>query len=217
MDFKWNIKHRGQLYGQLVLDEFKLSEIRAGNGWWANKQAIQLGGKYIDVAGLRNLDLQLEFNYIRPYTYQHENEYTNYQHYQQPLAHPMGANLTEFLGVLSYQPIPRLMLVAKAFYTVQGLDIQADPGTPIENYGGNVLLPYTTRLTEYGNRTGQGNKSKLLHADFTATYQPRLNLFVDAKLIARRQTYALGQDLNANVLYASLALRWNIAQRLHEF
>ncbi|MDO7876807.1 capsule assembly Wzi family protein [Hymenobacter sp. ASUV-10] len=217
MDFKWNIKHRGQLYGQLVLDEFKLSEIRAGNGWWANKQAVQLGGKYIDVAGLRNLDLQLEFNYIRPYTYQHENEYTNYQHYQQPLAHPMGANLTEFLGVLSYQPLPRLMLVGKAFYSVQGLDFQSAPDMPIENYGGNVLLPYTTRPMEYGNTTGQGNKTKLLHADFTATYQPRLNLFVDAKFIARHRSYEQTPGLDGNEIYASLALRWNIAQRLHEF
>jgi hypothetical protein len=221
LDFKWNIKHRAQLYGQLVLDEFKLSEIRAGNGWWANKQAVQLGGKLLDVAGVRNLDLQLEFNFIRPYTYQHETVFTDYQHYQQPLAHPMGANLTEVLGILSYQPLPRLNLVAKAFYTVQGVDAQAPGGAAtLSNYGGNVLLPYTTRPMEYGNRTGQGDKNRLFHADFTATYQPRLNLFLDATLIARHQT--LDQPtyygaVSGNEVYASLAVRWNIAQRLHEF
>ncbi|MGI4736628.1 MAG: capsule assembly Wzi family protein [Janthinobacterium lividum] len=221
LDFKWNIKHRAQLYGQLVLDEFKLSEIRAGNGWWANKQAIQLGGKLLDVAGVRNLDLQLEFNYIRPYTYQHETEYTNYQHYQQPLAHPMGANVTEVLGIVSYQPLPRLSLVAKAFYTVQGLDALPPAGaTALTNYGSNVLLSYNTRPMEYGNRTGQGDKNRLLHADFTATYQPRLNLFLDATLIARHQS--LDQPtyygaVSGNEVYASLAVRWNIAQRLHEF
>ncbi len=238
LDFKWNIRHTAQLYGQLVLDEFKLSEIRAGNGWWANKQTVQLGAKYIDVAGLRNLDLQAEVNYIRPYTYQHSSFYTAYTNYQQPLAHPMGANLTEVLGVLSYQPLPRLMLVGKAIYTEQGLDYGTDAagqiitsgpivsanglGQPITtgrlvNYGGNPLIPYSFHPTEYGNRTGQGNKSRLLHTDFTATYQPRLNLFVDAKLIARHQTYSLTPALDGNEVYASLALRWNIAQRLHEF
>ena len=216
LDFKWNIKHTAQLYGQLVLDEFKLSEIRAGNGWWANKQAVQLGFKYIDVAGIRNLDLQGEFNYIRPYTYQHESYYTAYTNYMQPLAHPMGANLTEVLAVLSYQPLPRLNLVAKAIYTEQGMDYTDALGNII-NYGGNPLLPYTTRPMEYGNRTGQGNKSRLLHTDFTASYQPRLNLFLDAKLIARHQTYSLTPALDGNEVYASLALRWNIAQRLHEF
>ncbi|MBC8084380.1 MAG: hypothetical protein H7Z21_14350, partial [Hymenobacter sp.] len=124
LDFKWNIRRTAQLYGQLMLDEFKLSEVRAGKGWWANKQAFQLGGKYLNVAGIRTLDVQLEFNYIRPFTYQHADSYTNYQHYQQPLAHPMGANLYEALGVLSYQPLPRLQLVGKAFYTVQGQDRQ---------------------------------------------------------------------------------------------
>ncbi|MBD2724539.1 capsule assembly Wzi family protein [Hymenobacter armeniacus] len=216
LDFKWNIAHTAQLYGQLVLDEFKISEVRAGNGWWGNKQAFQLGGKYIDVAGLRNLDLQVEFNYVRPYTYQHEDIYTNYQHYQQPLAHPMGANLAEILGVLSYQPLPRLMLVGKAFYSEQGLDVSIGD-VKGDNYGGNVLKSYNTRVSEYGNKTAQGNKSRLLHADFTATYQPRLNLFLDAKLIARRQTYSFTPAFNGNETYASLALRWNIAQRLHEF
>ena len=243
LDFKWNIKHTGQLYGQLVLDEFKLNEIKSGNGWWGNKQAFQLGGKYIDVAGIRNLDLQVEYNYIRPYTYQHESYYTAYTHYQQPLAHPMGANLSEVLGVLSYQPLPRLNVVAKAFYTVQGLDYGFDAngniittGPPtyaytdpithqpvvvstdhIANYGGNSIVPYYPRPSEYDNRVGQGNKSQLLHTDFTVSYQPRLNLFVDAKVIARHQTYSLTPAANYNEVYASLALRWNIAQRLHEF
>ncbi|MDO7887555.1 capsule assembly Wzi family protein [Hymenobacter cheonanensis] len=220
LDFKWNIKHRAQLYGQLVLDEFKLSEILAGNGWWANKQAFQLGGKLLDVAGVSNLDLQMEVNYIRPFTYQHENEYTNYQNYQQPLAHPMGANLTEVLGVLSYQPLPRLSLVAKAFYTVQGVDALATSPIGFNNNGGNVLLSYNTRAMDYGYRVGNGDKNRLLHFDLTGTYQPKLNLFVDATLIARNQK--LDQPtyygaVSGTEVYASLALRWNIAQRLHEF
>ncbi len=245
LDFKWNILHTAQLYGQVVLDEFKLKEVLSGAGWWANKQAIQLGAKYIDLAGIRNLDLQLEFNYVRPYTYQHTSIYTAYTNYQQPLAHPMGANLAEILALVSYQPLPRLNLVAKAFYTVQGLDYAYDsagnlvtvlppssdgskpiyynaagspltPGT-LQNYGGNALLPYDPHPMDYGNRVGQGNKSRLLHTDFTATYQPRLNLFLDAKLIARHQTYTRTPEANGTEVYASLAVRWNIAQRLHEF
>ena len=221
LDFKWNIKHTAQLYGQVVLDEFKLNEVLSGNGWWSNKQAVQLGGKYIDVAGIRNLDLQLEVNYIRPYTYQHESFYTAYTNYQQPLAHPMGANLTEVLAIVSYQPLPRLNLVAKTFYTRQGLDYGQDyAGNRVVNYGGNPLLPYEPHPADYGNRVGQGNTSRLFHFDFTATYQPRLNLFLDAKLITRHQT--LTQPLPYSVgtgseTYASVAVRWNIAKRLNEF
>jgi len=237
-DFKWNILHRAQLYGQLVINEFRIREILSGNGWWGNKQPIQLGGKLLDIGGIRNLDLQVEVNYVRPYSYQAKIIYTNYTNYQQPLAHPMGANLAEVLGVLSYQPLPRLNIVGKIFYTVQGLDYGYDASNQIitsgpfmsvddvknqtttgrlANYGGNPFIPYDPRPTDYGNRVGQGNKSRLLHTDFTATYQPRLNLFLDAKLIARHQTYSLTPEVNGNEVYASLALRWNIAQRLHEF
>ncbi len=234
LDFKWNIKHRAQLYGQLVLDEFKISEVLKGDGWWSNKQAIQLGGKLLDLGGVRNLDLQLEFNYVRPYTYQHESLYTAYEHYQQPLAHPMGANLAEILGVLSYQPLPRLSLVAKAFYTRQGLDFTYNPvgqPTPSSNYGSNPLQPYNNRPLgddgqprQYGYQVGDGNTSRLFHGDLTATYQPRLNLFVDATLIVRHQSikqalsYPSGGGIPGGTeVFPSVALRWNIAQRLHEF
>ena len=230
LDFKWNIKHRYQLYGQLVLDEFVLSQVRSGDGWWANKQAIQLGAKYIDAAGIRNFDLQGEFNYIRPYTYQHEDKYRNYQHYNQPLAHPMGANLYEFIGIASYQPpaLPRLNVVGKAFYSVQGLDLPPVPNYPAigpaNNYGGNVLYPYTIRplnpdgnVREYGYRVGDGNRSKLLHLDFTASYQLFHNFWLDGKQIIRHRSSQFDTGLEGNESYTSLALRWNIGQRLHEF
>ncbi|TGE05198.1 hypothetical protein [Hymenobacter fodinae] len=220
LDFKWNIKRRLQLYGQLVLDEFVLSQIRAGNGWWANKQGFQLGGKYINVAGIKNFDIQGEFNYIRPYMYQHLDKFRDYQHYQQPLAHPMGANLWELVGIASYQPIPRLNVVAKGFYSKQGLD-------PVgQNYGSNVLLPYTNRPLdangqprEYGFVVGSGPTSYLFHGDFTASYQAAHNLFLDGKLVVRHRT--LDQPVPfftaGTTALATVALRWNIAQRLHEF
>ncbi|QIL78051.1 capsule assembly Wzi family protein [Hymenobacter sp. HDW8] len=223
LDFKWNIKRRLQLYGQVVLDEFVISEARAGKGSWRNKQSVQLGGRYINVAGIQNLDFQGEVNYIRPYTYQHLDQYRNYQHYNQPLAHPMGGNLVELLGIISYQPLPRLNLVAKGFYTVQGNDVVDENGFLI-NYGGNVRLPYTNRpLLENGNvrtedfRVGDGIQTNLIHTDFTATYQARHNVWLDAKLIMRRVTSPDVDNITNSTVYPSLAFRWNIAQRLHEF
>ncbi|WP_439880428.1 hypothetical protein ACSX1A_14875 [Pontibacter sp. MBLB2868] len=213
-DFRWNIHNRLQLYGQLELDEFVLKEVKAMNGWWANKQAGQIGAKYIDAFGLSNLDLQGEVNIIRPYTYQHRNSTTNYQHYNQSLAHPIGANLAELIGIVYYQPVPRLMLTGKAIATRYGQDIITDTDTL--NYGGSVLLPYTTRVSDYGNEIGQGNTTNQLHLDLTATYQFRHNMFLDLKGILRR-TDAEINALDRNTTFFSFAFRWNIPQRLHEF
>lgn len=214
LDLRWNIRNSVQVYGQLQLDEFLLNEVKAGNGWWANKQAGQLGAKYIDAFGLNNFDLQGEFNLIRPYTYQHINQFTNYQHYKQSLAHPNGANLYEMIGIVRYQPIPRLYLVGKAIYTKFGQDVVTASDTI--NWGNNVNLSYNDRALEYGNKIGQGITTNQLHADLTATYQFRHNVFLDFKQVIRR-TKAEDNLLNQNTTYTSVSFRWNIAQRLHEF
>ncbi|NVO85484.1 hypothetical protein [Hymenobacter terrestris] len=217
LDFKWNIKNRVQLYGQVVLDEFLISQIRAGNGSANNKQAAQLGARYINVAGIRNFDLQGEFSFIRPFTYQAIDKFRDYQHAAQPLAHPMGANLWELIGIASYQPLPRLHVVAKAFLVKQGLDADRT-----QNFGSNVLKSYTTRPAEFGFSVGSGITSYLLHSDLTATYQAAHNLFLDAKFVYRNRTFSGNTPAPAyytagNGALASVALRWNIAQRLHEF
>ncbi len=85
------------LYGQAMLDEFKLNEVKAGNGWWANKQAFQIGYKTFDLFKVRGFNFLTEFNYVRPYTYQHKSTLTAYSHNNTPLAHPLGANFYEWL------------------------------------------------------------------------------------------------------------------------
>ena len=219
-DVKWNVVDRVQLYGQLLLDEFLLKEIQARKGWWANKQAVQVGAKYVDVAGISNLDLQAEFNFIRPFTYQHQDSLTNYQHYQQPLAHPIGANLWEVVGVVRYQPnpLPRLTLTGKAIYTHFGTDV----GT--RNNGTNVLLSYNTRNGDYGHEVGQGLGTDQLHLDLTASYQVGHNLFVDVKQVVRQAAYDRTAFISTTLTppqidgnFTSVALRWNIGQRLYEF
>ncbi|MBJ6119824.1 hypothetical protein JAO76_16580 [Pontibacter sp. BT310] len=214
IDFKWNILNRAQLYGQLYLDELRIKEVRSGNGWWGNRQAGQIGAKYINAFGLPNMDLQGEVNIIRPYTYQHLDNYRNYQHYNQPLAHPTGANLYEFIGIARYQPIPRLNVTAKAIFTKFGQDEVT--ATDTINWGNNINYPYSKRALGYGNKIAQGNTTNQLHLDFTASFQLRHNVFVDLKQILRR-TDAEVNAMDLNTSFTSVALRWNIPQRLHEF
>lgn len=209
-DFKWNAVKRLSFYGQFVLDEFVIDHIRSGDGWWANKFAVQLGGHYIDAFGLLNLDLQGEFNLIRPYTYSHHNGFGSYTSYQQPIAHPLGANLAELVGIARYQPVPRLNLTGKLVLTKTGRDRQG------ENWGGDVTKNYRTREQEYGNKIGQGLRHDILFSSFTASWMFRHNLFVDASVVYRKSSSTESwYDNNTSV--TSLALRWNIAQRLYDF
>ncbi len=209
IDFKWNAFKGISFYGQALLDEFVIAEIRAGNGWWGNKYALQLGAKYIDVGGISNLDLQLEYNMARPYTYSH-NTSSSYSNYSQPLAHPLGANFTEVVAIVRYQPIPKLNLVAKTFLAATGRDATG------QNWGGDILKNYETRQSQYGNFTGQGNKTNITFVDFTASYMIRHNVFIDAKQLFRNSDSSL-PAYNNNTTLTSLSLRWNIPARTYEF
>jgi len=218
MDFKWNFRRHFQIYGQIAIDEFLLSEVRSGKGWWANKQAFQLGAKYIDVFNIPNLDIQTEINVVRPYTYTHEYDsmgvsYANFAHYNLPLAHPLGANFIELIGILRYQPINRLNLTGKLIVANYGADSPKPDGTTT-NWGGNVRRDYDIIEQKYGNRIGQGVATNLAFMDLTASYQLKHNLFIDGKLVIRRQSSSLS---NQNTTFALLNLRWNMWQRPNDF
>jgi hypothetical protein len=209
-DLKWNAIKKLSFYGQFLLDEFVIDNIRAGNGWWANKFGIQAGGKYVDAFGISNLDLQGEINIVRPYTYSHNSNYGNYSNYRQSMAHPLGANFKEITGILRYQPLPRLNLTGKLSLMQVGRD------TTGVNWGGDILKKNTTRQQEFGNTIGQGVSNDILFGTFTASWQLKHNLFIDGRVILRRSESAVA-FYNTNTVISSLALRWNIPQRLYEF
>lgn len=209
-DFTWNFLRRFSLYGQIVLDEFLLKEVKSGDGWWGNKTAYQIGLKYIDVFGVDNLDLQLEGNFARPYTYAHLTNFTSHSHYNQPLAHPLGANFKEFITIAQYQPIPKLRLYGKLVIANYGAD------TDSTNWGGNVLKSYEDREMDFNNKIGQGINTDLVFFDFTASYQLKHNLFIDFNQVFRKLTSEI-PERNANNTITSLSIRLNIAKRVHDF
>ncbi len=210
VDMRWMVVPGISLYGQFMLDEFKLDEAKAGDGWWANKYGAQLGAKYVDVVGIDNLDLQLEANWVRPYTFSHYTDYSSYSNYLQPMTHPLGSNFNEWVGIVRYQPVPRLNITLKSFFATVGRD---DIGT---NWGGDILKNNSTREYDYGNKIGQGVENRIMFLDFTASWMFRQNVFIDLKQTFRQSESAL-TFYNNNTSLTSLAFRWNIPQRLYDF
>lgn len=209
-DFNWHVVPRVSMYGQFLLDEFVLSNIKAGNGWWANKFGIQAGLKYIDAFSVNNLDLQGEINIVRPYTFSHSSKYDSYSSYRQPLAHPLGANFYEMAGIMRYQPLPRLQLTGKLILAKIGRDGAG------ENWGSNVLKINTSHEKDFGNTIGQGHSDHIIFGSFVVSWLVRHNLFADAELTVRRSTCDLPAYDNSGSI-ASVALRWNIARRTYDF
>jgi hypothetical protein len=208
VDMKINFAKKFSVYGQLLLDEFVLGEFKSDTGSWRNKFGIQAGGKYINAFGINNLDLQGEVNIVKPYTYQHVGTSTNFVNYNQAMAHPMGANFKEIIGIVRYQPLKQLTLVG----TLVAASFGTDSPTLTENLGSNPLKDYGTRKQDFGNTIGQGLSNNLTYMDLTAMYMLKHNLWIDLKAVSRNQVSA-DPGLNKNTLYLSSAIRWNIGQR----
>ncbi|HMR45875.1 MAG TPA: hypothetical protein PKC85_03685 [Bacteroidia bacterium] len=195
-------------YGQLMLDEFKLSEIRDGNGWFANKQAFQLGLKSYDLP-IKNLDVLTEFNYVRPFTYSHRTTFTNYAHFNQSLAHPLGSNFIESVSLINYR-------YKNYIFRFQFNYAETASDTGNSNLGNDIFKNYETYTFAYGNRMLQGQRHNLIYSDIRAGYviNQRTNLCFELGYTYRRMTTS-GEVATTNWVYASI--RTALFNRYHDF
>ena len=209
LNIKWNLFNRMSLYGQLLLDELKFDEIFAGTGWWGNKYGIQLGLKYLNLGNIDHLDIQIEYNLVRPYTYSHWNSTEefpilsvgSYAHYNQALAHPLGANFSEILALIKYKFNPKLYLELGYLYTKVGKDSQ-------NNYGSDILLNNNSRVSDFGISLHQGEKSNISQFSSRLSFEIMRQLNFDVNLIFRRDSNKKFGTLDTK--YFSAGIRYNV-------
>lgn len=216
-DFKANFAKKFSLYGQLILDEMNFGqEFDFGDGffkglfhpnrWYGTKFGTQLGLKYIDMFGISNLDFQIEGNLVRPYTYSHTGTVTTYTNYNLPLAHPLGANFTEIVSIIRYQPTPKLFFMAKHVRAIYGDDVDGS------NWGKDIFTSYGEKERIYDNYIGQGVKTKLNLTDLIVTYLPWQNISFDLNYRFRRLNSEI-DTRDRTTHFINLGLRWNIPYR----
>jgi hypothetical protein len=181
--FSLRINRHFSLYGQLLLDEFKLEHVLANDGWWANKFGYQLGLSGWNLLNIPALNARIEYNQARPYTYSHFATIQSYGHYNQPLAHPLGANFREFIAMSSYST-GNWMAEIKMNFAMYGID------TAGKDFGSNIFIPYDKRVSELGNTIGQGLKTNLTTADVRISYllNRHTNMRMEAGITTRKES-----------------------------
>ena len=182
LNLKYKLPFSSYFYGQLMLDEFTLEQIKSNNGYWANKFAYQLGYKIFNAFSIDNLSLQAEYNQARPYTYSHFNTLQNYAHYNQPLAHPLGANFSELLFLLNYR-WKKFEIDGKIIFSKYGSDIIGDSAS----YGNNVYVSYNDRSSNFGVLMHQGNLTTVSFKNINISYivNPKTNLKINLGVTLR--------------------------------
>ena len=157
---KLKITNSISLYGQYMLDDV------ASKNTIRNKYGYQIGFKYFDLFTIKNLHLQFEYNSVRPYAYAAENPEQSYTHYNQALAHPLGANFNEMVGFINYR-LKDFFIEIKANYAIKGADSSSF------NYGGNIFKTDNTfPLQQDVNSVSmvQGVKTTIMYQDIHIGY-----------------------------------------------
>lgn len=205
--YKWN--NQVNVYGQFLIDEFAIGDVKASNQSWRNKFGYQIGAKYYDAFQVKNLMLQVEYNQVRPYVYSHSNPITNYGHNNQSMGHNWGGNFRELIAIARYYK-GRYFADAKLIYGQRGFDFK--DGTDNFNYGGNIYLDYDDdRPYDVGVTVAQGNKTNVMIADLQVGYlvNPAANLKVFGNILFRNfdPTAETLTAIKSNTTWFSIGLR----------
>lgn len=216
---KYKFTNQVQFYGQFLLDEFSLGDMKSGEKSWKNKFGYQIGAKYFDAFKIDNLLLQLEYNHVRPYVYSHSDPLTNYAHNNQSMGHQWGGNFQEIIAIARYFK-GRWFADAKMTYGKRGLDF--DTAENPFNYGGNIYKDYDeNRPYDKGVSVGQGNKTTIFIADLQGGYliNPATNLKLFGSLIYRNfnPTADTKFDFKGNTTWFSVGIRADISNWYYDF
>jgi hypothetical protein len=209
LNVKYKMTDHWAVYGQLMIDEMTYDEYLKNRGWWGNKNAFQVGMKGFDLFNVNQLSFQTEVNSATPYTYSHWESLTNYGHYNQSLAHPLGANFYEWVSIGRYS-------VQRFEFRVQVNLARYGEDSANVNYGKDIFKSYDTRAHDYGNYTTQGVKTNLTYVDCRISYifNPVTNLRFELGAVYRSISSDVSSERSTLV---TLGLRSSFRNLYYDF
>jgi len=200
LNLKYEVSPNIYLYGQAAANKLG-KDIN-------NRYAAQLGVRAADFLKVSDWNVLLEYNTARPYTYSSDTSQTTYTHAYLPLAHPLGANFKELLGVTDYT-------YKNWWFRLEGFVAKYGNDTLKVNYGHNILNTRTNYPTS-NITTGQGAATKLYYGDLRVAYiiNKKSNLRIEGNLIYRRET---GLGKRYEDLMATIGVRMSFRNLYYDF
>jgi len=207
-DAAWQPLTGLNVYAELMLDEYDASNLFSNPDYWKNTYGL-LMGLYLADAGLKNLDLRVEYSRVRPYTYSNRSTTLSYLHYRGVLGHPAGPNTEDIAVSAAYRLSPQFLLAFDAALTHRGRNTDA------RNFGADPARPYDEdRLDEDGEplidgvTLLQGVRQTALFFEGRAGYEFLPGFYLEAAL----RTASLDDTETGLDRYVTpfLLLRWGL-------
>jgi hypothetical protein len=195
-----------RVYGQVVADDF------GKKGLSTNKKGFQIGVNYYNVAHIKHFHLQFEFNAVNPYTYSARDSAQSYTHYNQPLAHPYGANFYEMIIAGKYK-------IGDFYADVHFSEATVGADSAGFDFGQNVFasenLAQQTPVA-YNNKLGQGRSTTVSYFDvslgYMISYASNLNICIG---FTDRNVQSNATNDHTNLVY--IAVRTSLTNNYLDF
>lgn len=194
LDLRYALAASTIFYTQIVIDDFNLEKLTQGKGFFQNKYGIQAGFKFFDPLKIKNSFARIEYNTVRPYTYANKLPSLNYTHYNEVLAHPLGANFKELVLELNYK-YKRFLVQSTSSISKYGND---EMNT---HWGRNIYKSdYASQygIFSFNNKTTQGIATHLIisTASFNYLMNPFTNSSIALNLLYRKEKNSFVQNKN---------------------
>ncbi len=212
INVKYKLPFRSYLYGQLVLDDFKNNKIHVLDYWNNSRYGYQFGAKLYDFIGIENLCFQLEYNLVRPFTYAEQNTRVNYGHYNQSLAHPIGANFSEKILIISYRK-NRWGVNSKLIVTKYGDEIEGHSSYGHDIY--NSIYDYQNSPNQL-SQMYQGDITDILFSQLNVSYliNPASNLKIHFSVMKRVKA---SQLIESNSIIYNIGIKTDLFNHYYDF
>ncbi|MFW6249084.1 MAG: hypothetical protein ACOC4J_04870, partial [Bacteroidota bacterium] len=208
ININYTLNKSYQMYGQWMFDDFKFT----GSQNFL-KQGFQAGLKAFSPFSLSGLFLLAEVNQVWPYTYSQASPEFSYTHYNQALAHPLGANFREWVVIATYE-WKRLRLYAKMNLARYGTDNENEHwGKDIFKSTDDASLSLENSLTQLfqGNQTS----STIMHSRLSVIVNPNTNLLLS--LGFQKRVLSGIPEINSNSGYFYVSLHSNLNNFYYDF
>lgn len=169
----------GMIYGQYMLDDPA-----------TDRSGFQIGAKTLSLV-VRNLDVQLEYNQTGGFSYSGRADLAGLNHFNQPIGHPLGGSIKEWVGASSYR-------YHRLFGRVKGNWISHDEG-PSGQWNAEEIVESEAKSIE------------ILQFECQIGYQ--LNLKTNAEVVLG-YTYREG-DVKSNIYF--VGIRTNLHNNYFDF
>lgn len=211
IDARVKLYKYARLFAQFALDNIaKKSEDN-------NNYAFQIGIKHYDLLHNKvpntSVFVQAEFNYISEYTYGNEKILQSYWHYNQPLTHPAGSGLQEYIAIFGVA-FRDFTLNSKLFY------IKNNANKEDANFKNSIFMPNITDkniiLRDNNQETADINR-KILKCEIELAYT--INPVNNLQVFASWSIHSLSNNYTtlSKQKFLSFGLRTNINNYYYDF